>query len=126
MGATTFWEDFNLEWMQNAGRIDELLPEGKKDIHGDYGAYCYQNFRHSLCHGCSSCPVPFLTRHVLGIQIADVGCRKLSIAPNLGNLDRAQGTFPTPYGIVRVSHTRKEDGSVQTEYTAPEGVEIIL
>ena len=37
-----------------------------------------------------------------------------------------KGTFPTPYGIVRVSHTRKEDGSVQTEYTAPEGVEIIL
>ena len=35
MGATTFWEDFDLDWTRNAGRIDEFVPEGKKDIHGD-------------------------------------------------------------------------------------------
>src|SRR5690606_10600988 len=45
LGATTFWEDFNLDWLPNASRIDELVPEGKKDIHGDYGAYCYVGFR---------------------------------------------------------------------------------
>jgi hypothetical protein len=44
VGATTFWEDFNMEWLPDAGRIDELVPAGKKDIHGDYGAYCYQGF----------------------------------------------------------------------------------
>ena len=54
VGATTFWEDFNMEWLPDAGRIDELVPAGKKDIHGDYGAYCYQGFRHSLCHGWAS------------------------------------------------------------------------
>src|SRR5690606_25630859 len=32
LGATTFWEDFNLEWVPNAARIDELVPEGKSDI----------------------------------------------------------------------------------------------
>src|SRR3546814_817081 len=36
LGATTFWEDFNIEWVANAGRIDELVPEGKEDVHGDY------------------------------------------------------------------------------------------
>lgn len=41
LGATTFWEDFNLDWLPGASRIDELVPVGKKDIHGDYGAYCY-------------------------------------------------------------------------------------
>lgn len=126
LGATTFWEDFNLDWMKNAGRIDELVPEGKRDVHGDYGAHCYQNFRHSLCHGWSSGPVPFLTRHVLGVQIAAPGCQKLRIQPNLGDLDWAEGSVPTPYGLVRVRHTRREDGSIRTEYTAPEGVEIIL
>ena len=30
MGATTFWEDFDVEWMENAGRIDEITPQGKK------------------------------------------------------------------------------------------------
>ena len=51
LGATTFWEDFNLDWLPNAAGIDELVPPGKKDIHGDFGAYCYEGFRHSLCHG---------------------------------------------------------------------------
>ena len=37
-GATTFWEDFDLAWTENSGRIDELVPPGKKDIHGDFGA----------------------------------------------------------------------------------------
>ncbi len=48
MGATTFWEDFDLKWMENAGRIDEVVPEDMVDIHGDYGNYCYIKFRHSL------------------------------------------------------------------------------
>ena len=35
VGATTFWEDFNMEWLPGLqGRIDELVPAGKKDIHG--------------------------------------------------------------------------------------------
>ena len=34
-GATTFWEDFDVSWLENSGRIDELPQEGQKDIHGD-------------------------------------------------------------------------------------------
>ena len=30
LGATTFWEDFNLEWTKNAARIDELVPPGRR------------------------------------------------------------------------------------------------
>ena len=126
MGATTFWEDFDLNWMNNAARIDEIVPDGKIDIHGHYGAFYYKGFRHSLCHGWSSGPVPFLSRYVLGIQIAEPGCRKLRIAPHLGDLAYVRGSFPTPYGIVSVSHIKNADGSVNTEYTAPREVEILL
>lgn len=59
-GATTFWEDFDVEWLEGSGRIDEITPDGLKDLHGDYGKYCYKGFRHSLCHGWSSGPVSFL------------------------------------------------------------------
>ena len=45
MGATSFWEDFDLAWTNNAFRIDEMRVAGKKDVHGDYGAYCYVGFR---------------------------------------------------------------------------------
>lgn len=38
LGATTFWEDFDLDWLPDAARIDAQVPEGKKDIHRDCGA----------------------------------------------------------------------------------------
>jgi len=126
MGATTFWEDFDLSWMENAGRIDEIVPAGKKDIHGDYGAFCYEKFRHSLCHGWSSGPVPFIMRHVMGITIAEPGCKTLRITPHLGGLKYAEASYPTPLGVVSVKHTVQEDGKVLTEYDAPEGIRVII
>ncbi len=59
-GATTFWEDFNMDWVEGSGRIDKCPKTNEKDIHGDYGAYCYLGFRHSLCHGWSSGVVRFI------------------------------------------------------------------
>ncbi|SEN76890.1 alpha-L-rhamnosidase [bacterium A37T11] len=126
LGATTFWEDFNLEWLSNAGRIDELVPNGKKDIHGDYGAYCYLGFRHSLCHGWASGPTAWLSEHVLGINVLEPGCRVIQINPHLGDLTFAEGTYPTPQGVLYVKHTKREDGTIKTEIKAPKGVKAIL
>jgi len=126
LGATTFWEDFNLDWLPNAARIDELVPTGKKDIHGDYGAYCYKGFRHSLCHGWASGPTAWLTEHVLGIQVTAPGCREIKIAPHLGDLNEVEGTYPTPQGVLWVKHTKMANGKVKTAYKAPKGVRIIL
>ncbi|MBQ8742443.1 MAG: alpha-L-rhamnosidase [Clostridia bacterium] len=126
MGATSFWEDFNLDWMENAAPIDEIVPEGKVDIHGDRGAYCYIKFRHSLCHGWASGPCPFMTHYILGIRIEEAGCKKLRIDPQLGDLAYAKGTFPTPYGPVTVCHTREEDGTIRSDIAAPKEIEIIM
>ena len=125
LGATTFWEDFNMDWLLNASRIDELVPEGKKDIHGDYGAYCYVGFRHSLCHGWASGPTPWLTEHVLGIKVLEPGCRAIKVAPHLGDLQFAEGSFPTPYGLVKVKHTKQANGKVKSEISAPKEVRIL-
>jgi hypothetical protein len=125
MGATSFWEDFNIAWTHNAFRIDELPVAGKKDIHGDFGEFCYKGFRHSLCHGWASGPAPWLTAHVLGIQVADVGCRTVRVRPFLGDLQWAEGSFPTPQGVVKVRHEKQPDGSIQSEIHAPDGVNIV-
>jgi len=61
-GATTFWEDFHIEWLDGTGRIDEI-DESKKDLHGDCGAFCYVGFRHSLCHGWSTGVLKFIKEH---------------------------------------------------------------
>ena len=60
LGATTFWEDFDIRWADNASRIDEFPREGQRDIHGDFGAHCYIGFRHSLCHGWSAGVIRFI------------------------------------------------------------------
>ena len=122
MGATSFWEDFDLEWTRNAFRIDELPVPGKQDIHGDFGQFCYEGFRHSLCHGWASGPAPWLIAHVLGIQVADAGCRTVRIDPFLGDLAWAEGTFPTPMGVIRVRHDRTPDGEIRSDVSLPDGV----
>ena len=125
LGATTFWEDFNMEWLPDASRIDELVPAGKKDIHGDYGAYCYKGFRHSLCHGWASGPTSWLSEYVLGVQVVEPGCRTVRIAPHLGDLEWVEGTFPTPYGVITIRHEIGADGQVKSRIDAPAEVKII-
>lgn len=124
MGATTFWEDFNLDWLPNAAPIDELVPAGKKDIHGDFGAYCYKGFRHSLCHGWASGPTSWLTEYVLGVEVLEPGCRVLRIVPHLADLEWVEGTFPTSKGIVKIRHEKQPDGSISSKIDAPEGIVI--
>lgn len=124
-GATTFWEDFNIEWVKDSGRIDEFPLPGEKDIHGDYGNYCYKGYRHSLCHGWASGPVPFLTEYVLGVKVKDVGCKKIEIKPNLFNLDYVVGDYPTPYGIVHIEHKRI-NGEIQSKIDAPKEIDVLL
>jgi alpha-L-rhamnosidase len=125
LGATSFWEDFDLEAMKGSARVDELLPEGQKCVHGDFGAYCYIGYRHSLAHGWASGPTPWLTQHILGIQVLEPGSKKIKIAPNLGDLEWAEGTFPTPNGILSVRHERTADGKIKSSINAPDGVEIV-
>lgn len=125
LGATTFWEDFDLQWTKNAGRIDELVPEGKKDIHGDFGNYCYKGFRHSLCHGWASGPTAWLSEHVLGVRIVEPGGAVVRIEPHLADLDWAEGTFPTTRGVIRIRHEKKADGTIETKIDAPKGITIL-
>ncbi len=125
LGATTFWEDFNLDWLPNASRIDELPKAGQKDIHGDYGAYCYIGFRHSLSHGWASGPTPWLSEYVLGIKVVAPGCKVIKVEPHLGDLSFAEGTFPTPYGIIKVKHVKQADGKIVSTINAPKEVKVI-
>jgi len=125
LGATTFWEDFDLKWMENAGRIDEITPTGKVDVHAQYGNYCYKGLRNSFCHGWASGSTAWLTQHVLGITVLEAGCRKIKIEPHLGDLKWVEGTYPTPYGVIYTKHEKRSDGSIKTIIKAPKGVVVV-
>lgn len=124
LGATTFWEDFNISWAQNAGRIDEMPSPDKTDVHRSYGDYCYKGYRHSLCHGWASGPTPWMSRHILGVRPLEPGFRRVSINPSLGSLEWAEGTFPTPYGMISI-HAEKKDGALVAKVKVPRGVKVI-
>ncbi len=63
VGATTFWEDFDVEWVENCNKLNKRPRGGQKDIHSDFGNYCYKGLRHSFCHGWSSGVIRFIEEH---------------------------------------------------------------
>ena len=117
-GATTFWEDFDLTWTENAFGIDQLPVPGKKDIHGDFGKHCYIGLRHSLCHGWAGGPTAFLSDAVLGVKILKPGYREVSVQPDLCGLEYVRGSVPTPFGPIEV--TAEKNG--KTKINVPDGI----
>lgn len=101
-GATTFWEDFDVDWLENSCRIDESPKAGQKDIHGDFGKHCYTQFRHSLCHGWSSGVVAFVVEYILGIQIEDGG-KRIHVNPHLLGLTDIEAKLPLEQGMLEIT-----------------------
>ena len=100
-GATTFWEDFHMDWLEGSGRIDEFPKEGEKDIHGDYGAFCYQGFRHSLCHGWASGVLAFIYEYMLGLKMSDGG-EVYEVNPNTLGVKEIHAKIPTKAGWLEI------------------------
>jgi len=127
LGATTFWESFNMDWLENAGRIDELNPD-KVDVHKTYGEHCYKGYRHSLCHAWAAGPTAWLSEYILGVTPAKPGCLEVQINPpplaELG-LKFVRGTFPTPHGVIHVNH-KLINNKVRTEVMAPDAVSVLV
>jgi hypothetical protein len=125
LGATTFWEHFDIDWLENAGRIDEMPQPDKRDVHRDCGDHCYKGLRHSLCHGWAGGPTAWLSRHILGIKPAGVAFEKVVIDPHLMNMEYVRGAFPTPHGLIQIEHRRNQQGRIITEYDIPRQIKVI-
>ena len=119
-GATAFWEDFDVSWLDGSGRIDEIPAPDKKDLHADYGQFCYKGLRHSLCHGWSSGVLPFFIEEIVGLKILEPGFKKIAVRPKPGGLKYISAKIPTPYGVIEI----KTD-THGVDVRVPEGIEII-
>ena len=96
----------------------------KKCVHADFGAYCYEGLRCSLCHGWSCGPAPFLSQYVLGVKILESGCKKISVKPNLAQLKYVKGTYPTPHGNVEIESEKKGSKTI-SKINAPKEIEVL-
>lgn len=124
LGATTFWESFDYLTSYDAVGIDKIVQPGEKDIHGDFGKFCYRNRRCSLCHGWACGPTPFLSKYVLGVKVLEPGCAVVEVKPQLGNLNYVHGSFPTPRGIIEIT-AEQTCGKIKSDIKAPAGIQII-
>lgn len=125
LGASSFWEDFDMAWLKDAPLPITSLPnKERKNIHADYGKYCYLGLRHSLCHGWSSGFLMFFYDHVLGIEMAEPGYKSIRLKPNLCGLQEVEGTLPTVYGAIQVSH-KIVDGKIESSISVPDGIRIL-
>ncbi len=122
LGATSFWEDFDHTWMANTARIDEIALDGRRQFPLEIGR-CSSGVAMSLCRLPGVMWRTPLSEHVLGIRPILPGCFT-EADPHLCSLPRVEGTFPTPYGIVRVNHVQNEAGKVVTDIKGPKEIEI--
>lgn len=100
-GATTFWEDFHIDWLAGSGRIDEIPNGSQKDIHGDYGAYCYEGFRHSLCHGWASGVLSFIVEYMFGLQLSEDG-QNYTLTPHSLGVQNLYAKLPFKDGLLEI------------------------
>ena len=119
-GATAFWEDFDISWLDGSGRIDEIPAPDKKDLHADYGQFCYKGLRHSLCHGWSSGVLPFFIEEIVGLKILEPGFKKVAVRPDPGSLKYIAAKIPTPYGVMSI-----EVKNGRTDVVVPNGITLV-
>lgn len=124
-GATTFWENFDIDMLEGSGSIDKLTPKNKLSIHGDFGKYCYVGYRLSLCHGWSCSPIQFVFENIVGFKILKPGCKQVMIEPDLGDLHEINAKIPTPFGVLRL-HIHNDNNKVIVEHNELKGMEIIV
>jgi len=79
----------------------------------------------SDCHAWGSVPLQHFPRYILGISPAAPGFTQVAINPAPSTLDWAEGTVPTPHGLVSVAWKRTPAGKNVT-VTLPSGLGMTL
>ena len=110
-GATTFWEDFDIHWLEGSGRIDEFPAPGEKDIHGDFGAFCYEGFRHSLCHGWSSGVLAFIIECIMELTKEN----GKGIVPHIFGVETLDAKLPVKDGWLTI-HVDGDTTEIEKTY----------
>ncbi|MBE7079073.1 MAG: hypothetical protein E7380_04365 [Clostridiales bacterium] len=123
MGATSFWEGFDVDWTENACKITERPKAGQKDIHGDFGKDCYVGFRHSLCHGWSCGVLPFFVEYIVGFRFSNDDCTKITLNPQLCGLKHVECEIPTAKGLVKIT-CDFDNGEICKRVELPEGISL--
>jgi hypothetical protein len=106
--TSTFWEGYDRRWP-------------KEHFHAHLQTDHGEGYFVSLCHGWSSGPTAWLMEQVLGIQPIAGGFARVSVRPDLCDLEWARGAEPCPQGAIKVDY-RHDDSDFKASIELPEGV----
>ena len=128
--ANTFYSHFVYEALAKHGRLDDalrLIRERYGPMIARGASTLWESFgpTASLCHGFSATPTYQISRHILGVAPAAPGFEEIRIAPNLLDLDFAEGVVPTAQGDVTVRLEKKGAG-FRVQIRAPENTELVV
>ncbi len=76
----------------------------------------------SFCHAWGATASYALQRYVLGVRPTSPGFETFCVTPNLGPLNRTEGSVPTPKGPIYVEAWRDSHGQTNYTVSAPEGL----
>jgi alpha-L-rhamnosidase len=114
-GATTWWETFD------ASTPHCVVPSY---CQGNTPTYLSDHIPASYSHGWGSSPSYLLMQHVLGLDILDIGQKKIRIRPRIGDVEWANGEIPTPFGSLRVSWKKQPDGMIDYNLEIPNDMQL--
>ena len=116
--------------LEKSGRYNEYAPKQLSGWETMLNWHCTTwcenpDSPRSECHGWSSAPTYEFSAMVLGVYPTSDGYKTVRIKPNVDcyDLEWAQGTVPTPYGIISV-HWKKQNGEVILNVTLPTTTEM--
>ena len=127
--ATFYFRMYLFEALHKAGAAD-LVPQALapwKALLADGLSTTPESFVsvrkivRSECHPWSTAPAYHFFATVAGIRPAEPGFRKLTVAPNFGELSAMEGTYPIPAGDV-VFSLKKTGTGLSGTVTLPDGV----
>lgn len=124
--ANTFYSHFVYEALAKHGRFGDalrLMRERFGPMLARGATTLWESFEPtaSLCHGFSASPTYQLSRRMLGVAPLKPGFAEIVVAPDLGDLEYAEGVVPTRVGDVEVTLERNRD-SLVAQVRAPDGV----
>ncbi len=97
LGAQTIWEEYD----PTMKGIEHYAMYGTK-------------FAKSLCHAWGATPIYLFGRYYLGVYATSPAYETFCVKPNLGGLEKIEGTVPVNDGEVRVCFDKKELSVVST------------
>lgn len=129
-----FYLKFALDAMVRANRHDiaEQIIRQHYGVMREHGAWTFWEALHrgvqgrdSLCHAWSAAAMEYFSRYVLGVREKTPGRPDhLIVDPRVVSIHQARGVVPHPAGPIHVSWTRRPDGTLAIETSAPPSVEL--